>query len=144
MSMPAGCYVFELNHARAIMAYAIFCRQGGGSSTSTAEVFFESAAGARRLLFIKWCVPVEEKATSGFDSSSEMELSSILLRFLGGDALRTPTICGGGTQGSDFFFSFCPRVFSIIREGPSSNFRFLRARDVRGPLCKFYLPCMDE
>jgi hypothetical protein len=60
------------------MPFAIFCRQGDESSTSTAEAFFESAAGARRLLFTKWCVPSELKVTSGFDSSSEMDLLSIL------------------------------------------------------------------
>lgn len=87
--MPEWCYFFELKHARAIWASAIFCRQGGETTTSTAEAFFESAAGAWRLLFIKWCVPGELKVTGGFNSSSGMELLSILsilLWILGGDA----------------------------------------------------------
>jgi hypothetical protein len=125
------------------MAPAIFCRQGGESSTSTAEAFLDATAGARRLLFIKWCVPGDLKATSGFVSSSDMELSSILLWILGGDALRTPAIGGGGTQGPDCVFYFSPRVFSVNLEGLSSNFWFLRARDVQGPLCNFYLPRME-
>jgi hypothetical protein len=58
------------------------------------EAFFESDAGARRLLFIKWCVPGGLKVTNGFDSSSEMGLSSILLWILGGDTLRTPVTSG--------------------------------------------------
>jgi hypothetical protein len=41
MMLPEWCYVFKLNHARAIVDLAIFCRQGGESSTSTAEAFFE-------------------------------------------------------------------------------------------------------
>ncbi|KAK1661871.1 hypothetical protein QYE76_050030 [Lolium multiflorum] len=104
--LPEGCYLLELNHTRAIWAPMIFYRQSGEITTSTTEAFFESAAGARRLLFIKWCVPGDLKVTSGFDSSSKMERSSILLQFLGGDALRTSAIGGGGTQGPDCFFTF--------------------------------------
>jgi hypothetical protein len=87
--LPEWCYFFELKHARAIWASAIFCRQGGETTSSTAEAFFDSAVGAWRLLFIKWCVPGELKVTGGFDSSSGMELLSILsilLWILGGDA----------------------------------------------------------
>jgi hypothetical protein len=112
--LPEGCYLLELNHTRAIWAPVIFCRQGGAITTSNTEAFFESAAGARCLLFIKWFVPGDQKVTSGFDSSSKMELSSILLRFLGADALRTPATGGGGTQGPDCCSTFCPRVFSVI------------------------------
>jgi hypothetical protein len=96
------------------MAPAIFCRQDGESSTSTAEAFFDATAGARHLLFIKWFIPGDLKATNGFVSSSDMQLSSILLRILGGDALRTPAKGGGGTQGPDCFFSFYHRVFLLI------------------------------
>jgi hypothetical protein len=36
---------------------------------------------------------------------------SILPLILGGNALRTPTVRGGGTQGLDCFYSFCSMVF---------------------------------
>jgi hypothetical protein len=61
-------------------------------------------------------------------------------RILGGNALRMPANGGGDAQGPDCFLTFCPRVFSVILEGLSSNLRFLRARDVKGPLCNFYSP----
>jgi hypothetical protein len=114
MLLPTGCYFIELIHARATMAPAIFCRQGGDSSTSSAEAFLDAAAGARRLLFIKWCVPGDLKVASGFVFSSEMELSSTLLRILGGDALRTPAIGGDGTQGPDCVFNFSLGCFLLI------------------------------
>jgi hypothetical protein len=135
--------LFELNHARVNLAPAIFCRHGGDTSTSTAEAFNDAAAGARRLLFIKWSVPGDLKVTSGIVFSSEMELSSTLLRILGGDAMRAPAIGGGGIQGPDRVFFFSPRVLSVNLEGLSSNIWFLWARDVQGPLCNFYLPRME-
>jgi hypothetical protein len=143
MLLPARCYFFELNHARVNLAPAIFCRHGGDTSTSTAEAFIDAAAGARRLLFIKWSVPGDLKVTSGIVFSSEMELSSTLLRILGGDAMRAPAIGGGGIQGPDRVFFFSPRVLSVNLEGLSSNIWFLWARDVQGPLCNFYLPRME-
>jgi hypothetical protein len=48
-------------------------RRRGETSTSTAQAFFESAAGARHLLFTKWFVPGDQKATNDFDSSLLME-----------------------------------------------------------------------
>jgi hypothetical protein len=104
-----------------MMASAIFYRQGDESYTSTAEAFFESAAGVRHLLFIKWCVPGELKATIGFDSLSEMELSSILLWILGGNALRIPATGGGDTCGLDGFLAFFVGCFFTILKAISSN-----------------------
>jgi hypothetical protein len=46
---------------------------------------------------------------------------------------------GGGTQGPDCFSRIYSRVFVVILEGLSSNFRFLRARDAKGPLYNLYL-----
>jgi hypothetical protein len=64
------------------------------------------------------------KATSGFDSSSEMELLSILLRILSGDALRTPATGGGDTSGLDRFLSFFVGCF-LQFEGPIFKFLVL-------------------
>jgi hypothetical protein len=50
------------------------------------------------------------------------------------------TICGGATQGLDCVLSSLSRVFSAYLDGPSSNYRFLSARVVKGLLCNLYLP----
>ena len=49
-----------------------------------------------------------------------------------GTALRSPAFGGRGPQAPDFFLLFCARVFSIKLLALSSNFRFIRARNVKG------------
>jgi hypothetical protein len=48
---------------------------------------------------------------------------------LGGDASRTPAICGRDAQGLDCFLFLSARVFFVKVDALSSNIRFFRASD---------------
>jgi hypothetical protein len=74
------------------------------------------------------------------DLYAGVELSSILLSGLGGDASSSPALGGRGNEGLDWFLSFYFRVISIKCEGSSSNIWFIRASDEKGPHCNLYLP----
>jgi hypothetical protein len=64
--------------------------------------------------------------------------------YLDENVWRSPAVGGGGTQGPDCFFIFCSRVFLVTFEVISSNsWFFLRASDVKGSLCKLYLPRVE-
>jgi hypothetical protein len=138
--LPKRCYDDELSHAGGGLATAIFCRHGGDASTSDVEALLRIRlwsstslrhqvvrprwlGGGQRLWFV---------AGRGF--------SSYLPLFLGGDALRTPAMCGGGTKGLDCFSFFCSRVFFAIMEALTSFSSVLCESVVKGPLCNLYLP----
>jgi hypothetical protein len=78
--------------------------------------------------------------SQGLDLGAGEEHSSILRSELGGDAWSSPAVGGRDALGPDCFSHLLVRVFFVKWEAPSSNFRFLRARDVKGLFCKMYLP----
>jgi hypothetical protein len=125
--LPKRCYIGELNHAVGILATAIFCRHGGKSSTSDAEALHR----IRR----RSSVPLRHQVVRPRWLGGDRRLwffvgrgcSSSLPLILGGDAFRTPAICGGGTQGLDRFSYLCPRVFFTIWKALSSICWFFRA-----------------
>jgi hypothetical protein len=55
---------------------------------------------------------------------------------LDGYVWRSPACSGGGFLALDCVIYFCVRVFIVNFEALSSNIRFLRASEAKGPLCK--------
>jgi hypothetical protein len=112
LPMLKWCGDFELNHADDIIASAIFSRQGRLCSTSDVEafhrVYYWSSARLRRQVVHPWRLGGAQQRRF----FAGRELASILPLFLGGDALRTPTSCGGDARGPDCFFNFCSGVFT--------------------------------
>jgi hypothetical protein len=142
--MSARCYIDELQQVAGNHAAAIHGREGGAPSTSDVEALNQLCLGCSKLAL---CEVI--RSPQGGDGPRQQALAGKGLRsswlwFFGGNAWRTPAMCGRGSEGPDCFFYFCPRVCCVILEGPSSNYWFLRARDARGPLCKLYLPRLDE
>jgi hypothetical protein len=78
--------------------------------------------------------------SQGLDLGAGQERSSIMRSELGGDAWSSPAVGGRGSLGPDSFFYLFVRVVFVKWKAPSSNFRFLRARDVKWLFCKMYLP----
>jgi hypothetical protein len=58
---------------------------------------------------------------------------------LGGDGWSSPATSGRGTVLDCFFFCNF-RVLCVECEALTSNSRFVRTRDDKGPCCKMYLP----
>jgi hypothetical protein len=130
----------ELIQASGISALAISRRHGGGISTSVEEAFVDPAAEARRHLAAKWFRPRWPDDGRWQKVHVGREPASYLLSFLGGDAWRTPTFCGGGTLVLDCLVFVSFRVFFVICKPLSSNTRFLE-RVLQVDFCKIlYLP----
>lgn len=142
--LPKRCYDDELNHAGGKLATAIFCRHGGESLTSDEEALLRIRHWSSTLLRHQVVRPRWQGGGQWTRFFAGRGRSSTLPLILGGDALRTPATCGGDTQELDCFFFFSVRVFFVIIEALSSNFKFLVRVLSKGLLCKMYLPRLDE
>jgi hypothetical protein len=107
------CYIYELRHARGSHAFAIFYRHGDKSSTFVEEAVHQ----IHRWSLMPLCHQVVRPWWLGGDQwpwfFAERGCPRILPLILGGDALSTPMICGGGTKGLDCFSSFVPGCFFL-------------------------------
>jgi hypothetical protein len=118
-------FVDELKHAGGILVSAIFGRHGGLCSTSDVDAFhrfccWSSVLLRRQVVRPRWLGGAQwRRFFAGRGHSSNLPL------FLGGDALRTPATCDGGTRGLNCFFIFSYRVFYVNKQALSSNIRFL-------------------
>jgi hypothetical protein len=126
----------ELNHVDGLLASAIFRRHGGISPTSRSEAllpsYWSSAPCSHQVVCPRWFRGVQRRR-----SYAGKGCSGACALFLGGDALRTPTSGGGGTQGLDCVPILSSRVFFVIWQALSSNYWFFRASVVKGSVCKF-------
>jgi hypothetical protein len=127
----------ELNHADGSIASVILYRQGGENSTSSAEALQTSRRSSTRYQVVHpWWLGNGQR----LQFIAGREPASILLLFLGGNTWRMPASCDGGTQGLDCLEQNCTWVFSVKWKALSSNYRFLRASNVRAYLQILYLP----
>ena len=126
-------------HVVAVFGAAIYGHRAGCSSTSTRRPS-RSGASARRHDAFKWFVPGSIVSAGVRGRSPEGRVRASCSKDLGGDAWRSPAICGRDALGSDCSSSYCSRVLFVNARSFSSNSRSFRARVVKGPLCKLYLP----
>jgi hypothetical protein len=144
--LPSRCYgvlrckLLRAKHVTAILAAVISGRQGGPFSTSSLEALFGFYCWSSTRSFLQVVCPRSQLNGRRQESIAGVGLSSAQLSDLGGDALRSLAVGGGGTRALDCFSSLGARVFFVITRALSSNFWFLRTRDVKGPLCKLHLP----
>jgi hypothetical protein len=130
----------ELIQASGSFALAISRRHGGDISTSIEEAFNDSAAEAQQHLDAKWFRPRWPDGGHWQKVHAGREPVCYSLSIIDGDAWRTPTFCGGGTQVLDCLDKVSFRVFSVNCEPLSSNTRFLE-RVLQEAFCKIlYLP----
>jgi hypothetical protein len=122
--------IIELIYDGGKSASAILCRQGGDFSTSTVEALHLRCGCSKLSGHEVICSPWLESGPQR-QISAGRRLPSNWPLFLGGDALRTPAKCGGGTEGLDCFISFSSRVLCVKSKVLSSNSRFSRASDAR-------------
>jgi hypothetical protein len=105
------------------------------SPTSSGGPLLHSV-GARRGYTPKWFVPGGvDMAVAGSSSSdwrAPRATSSLTLKSC---ASRSPATGGEGDRAPDCFSRFLARVLSVKCNVFSSNFRFFRARDVKGHCC---------
>lgn len=127
-------------HAAVEFAAVIFGRYGGSSSTSDQEAFLalRRSSTTRRRQVVR---PRRLRAGRRQRFFAGGETASIPLSDLGASTtLRSPANGGGNALVPDCFLPFSVGVFSVKTVALSSNFRFFRARIVKGPLCKMYPP----
>jgi hypothetical protein len=109
-------------------ASEILCRQGGDISTSTEEAFHLrcgcSKLSGHEVICSPWLGSGPRRQIN-----AGRRLPSNWPLFLGGDAWRTPTKCGGGTEGLDCFRSSSSRALCVKSEVLSSNSWFSMASD---------------
>jgi hypothetical protein len=134
------CMLLRAKHTTAMLAAVIYGRQGGPFSTSSLEALIGFFCWSSTGSFLQVVCPRSQLNGRRQESIAGVGLSSAQLSDLGGDALRSPAVGGGGTRALDCFSSLGARVFFVITRALSSNFWFLRTRDVKGPLCKLHLP----
>jgi hypothetical protein len=115
--------VLELIHVGGTIASTIFCRQGGGFSTSREEALIRSSGGCSRP-------PIREVISSPRVEGGPLllivagkELPSSRLRFLGGFAWRTPANVDGDAQGLGCKNFISSRVVFIKSEALFSDRR---------------------
>jgi hypothetical protein len=106
----------------------IFCRQGGGFSTSKEEALIRSGGGCSRP-------PIREVISSPRVEGGPLlliiagkELLRSRLRFLGGFAWRTPASGDGDAWGLDCFSFFGSKVVCVNRKALSVDRRSPRSR----------------
>jgi hypothetical protein len=144
--LPQRCFAatagsfLRAEHMAPKLGVVIIGRKGGPSSTSSSEA--SSRIGCRSSTLRRHQVVCPRWYRGGLQLWFIVgaEFPSALLSDLGGDALRSPTIRGGGTQGPDCVLSFCSRVLFVISRALSSNNRFLVRVLFKGPSCNMYLP----
>jgi hypothetical protein len=142
---PAGgwCLVISrAEHAAGSLAAAILGRQGGPSSTSCVEalqrILSRSSSPSRSQVVCPRRRAGDRRQRCFFAGRG---YSSYLPQVLGGDALRTPALCGRGTKGPDCTSFLYSGVFIVIWEALSSNYLVLCTSVVKELFCKMYLPC---
>jgi hypothetical protein len=120
----------KLIYDRGFHASSICRSQGGMNSTSTVEAFHLRCGCSKLSGHEVICSPWLESGPQR-QINAGRRLPSNWPLFLGGDAWRTPAMCGGGTEGLDCFISFSSRVLCVKSKVLSSNSRFSRASDAR-------------
>jgi hypothetical protein len=128
-ALPAGCYGDASSsspcakHMAPMIGGMIFGRKGGPTSTSMMEAFSGASCWSSALLHPqvvrpRWCGG-GQRCRYIVVAGPTSELSSDL----GGDAWRSPAICGGDARVLDCVLSFSGRVFLVKLEALNSNFR---------------------
>jgi hypothetical protein len=128
-ALPAGCYGDALSSSPCAkymvskLGDMILGRKGGPISTSMAEAFSGASCWSSTLLHPqvvrpRWCGGGQRcRYIVGAGPTSELSSD------LGGDAWRSPAICGGDARVLDCVLSFSGRVFLVKLEALNSNFR---------------------
>jgi hypothetical protein len=123
--LPTWCYSSEINQAAGDLAVAIQGREDDNSTTSDEEAMARLRRGCSNLLSCEVICSPQDGGGPRLRVLVGRGLPSSWPLFLGGDALRTPATCDGGTRGLNCFFIFSSRVFYVNKQALSSNIRFL-------------------
>jgi hypothetical protein len=115
----------------------ILGQEGGPNSTSLSEALsIRRWSCSRRPSGLS---PAFWKQPASGSCRRRRELSSNLLSELGGNASSLPAFGGTGTLFLDYFYFFSSGLFFVKVMALSLNYRFFRASDENGPICKMYL-----